>query len=850
MARAALRGILSHKARLLSTMLAVMLGVAMISGTLVLTDTLSRTFDDLFADVFEDTDAVVREQAAFEGPNQTGDQRGRVPASLIATVESVDGVALAEGNVQGYTQIVGRDGDPIGDPEMGAPTFGGNWSESDELNPFALVDGRAPQAEGEVVIDKKSADDGELRVGDTTTVLVQGPPQQVEVVGIVKFGDADSPGGASFALFTTDVAQRLIAEPGMFDSISVLADDGVTQPVLAERIAQVTPEGVEVLTGAEITKESQDDIQESLSFFKIFMIVFAIVALLVGSFMIFNTFSITVAQRTRENALLRAIGASRRQVLGAVLFEAFIVGLVASLIGLAVGLLVAAGLKALLAGFGIDLPSGGVVFTSRTVVISLLAGMVVTMVAAWSPARRAAKVPPVAAMRATDVGSSGYGSKLRMLVGLGVVALGVVSLLGGLFGGGDNPLPLVALGALLVFFGVSVLGRTVALPLSRAIGAPLPRVRGVSGKLARQNAMRNPKRTAATASALMIGVGLVGFITTLAASTRASIDASIDEAFIGDLVVDSGTMASGGLDPAFAQQVALLPEVAETAGLRYGAAEVDGDVMALTGVDLAGTSSLIDVEPLRGSPDDLDDRSIAMFDEEADDKGLELGDTVPVLFKDSGPQEMTLGLVYGEDALVGRAFLGLAAYEANFVDQYDFSVYVKGAPGVPLDELSAAVGGIAQDYPGAEVLDRDEYKAEQSQFVDRLLGLVYALLGLAILIALLGIANTLALSVLERTRELGVLRAVGMSRAQLRSTVRWESVIIALQGTLLGLLIGLFFGWALVTALADEGVERLAIPWTSLVVVIALAGLAGVLAAVLPARRAAKLDVLRAIVTE
>jgi putative ABC transport system permease protein len=453
-------------------------------------------------------------------------------------------------------------------------------------------------------------------------------------------------------------------------------------------------------------------------------------------------------------------------------------------------------------------------------------------------------------MRDVDVGSGGYGSKSRMLVGIGVVALGVVSLLGGLFGGGDNPLPLVALGALLVFFGVSVLGRTVALPLSRAIGSPLPRLRGIAGGLARQNAMRNPKRTAATASALMIGVGLVGFITTLAASTRASIDAAIDDAFTGDVVVDSGTMSSGGLDPEFALQVAQLPEVAEVAGLRYGAADVDGDVLRITGVDLANATQLVDVSPIEGSPADLGPNDIALFKDEAEDRDLQLGDAVPTLFKDTGQQEMTLAMIYDEDALVGKALLGLDAYEENFVDQFDFAVYVKAAPGVSVDELSVAVDGVAQDYPGAEVLDKNEYKADQSGFVDQLLGLVYALLGLAILIALLGIANTLALSVLERTRELGVLRAVGMSRSQLRSTVRWESVIIALQGTLLGLVIGLFFGWALVTALEDEGIDHLAIPWVSLLVVIVLAGLAGVLAAVLPARRAAKLDVLRAIVTE
>lgn len=850
MTKVMLRGIFEHKTRLLSTIVAVILGVAMVSGTLVLTDTLSKTFDDLFADVYEDTDAVVRERAAFEGPNQTGDQRGRVPASLVDEVASVDGVAVAEGSVQGYAQIVGKDGEPVGDPEMGPPTFGGNWSDSDALNPFTLVEGRPPEADDEVVIDKKSADDGGLAVGDTTTVLVQGPPQIVEVVGITRFGDADSPGGASFALLTTEAAQRLIAQPGMFDSVAVVADDGVSQREIASRIAEVVPSGVEVLTGDEITKESQDDIQENLSFFSTFMLVFAIVALLVGAFMIFNTFSITVAQRTRENALLRSIGASRRQVLTAVLLEALVVGVVASLIGLAAGLLVASGLKALLAGFGIDLPSGGVVFGARTVIVSLALGLIVTIIAALSPARRAAKIPPVTAMRVVDVGSTGYGSTLRIGVGVGIVLLGVIALLGGLFGGADNPLPPVGLGALLVFFGVSVLGRTVALPLSRFIGAPLPLVRGISGELARENAMRNPKRTAATASALMIGVGLVGFIAMLAASTRASLDAAVEDGFTGDLVVDSGTMMSGGLEPAFAQQVSALPEVEAATGLRFGAAEVDGDVVQLRGLDPQTAFEVIDVDMQQGAAADLGPTAIALSEDEADDKDLRLGDTVPVVFKDSGQQQMTVAMIYGEDALVGPAFLGLAAYEANFADQFDFEVYVKRAPDVSLSEARAAVERVAQGYPGADVLDEGEYKAELSKFVDQMLGLVYALLALAILIALLGIANTLALSVLERTRELGLLRAVGMSRSQLRSTVRWESVIIALQGTLLGLVIGLFFGWALVTALADEGIDRLAVPVPSLVAVIVLAGLAGVAAAVFPARRAAKLDVLRAVVTE
>ncbi len=850
MFRVTIKGLLAHKSRLAITTLAVMLGVAFMAGTLVLTDTIRNTFDDLFGDAYEGTDAVAREEAAFSNPNAAGEVRGRVDASLVDTVAAVDGVATAEGFIQGYARVIDKDGDPIGNPEMGAPTFGGNWNESPDLNTFVLVAGQPPRADNEIVIDKKSADDAGFRVGDTVTVVAQGPPQQLMLSGIAKFGDADSPGGASYVLFTTAAAQRLVAEPGKFDGVGAVADQGVSQRELADRIDAVVPAGVEVLTGEEITTESQSDIEANLSFFNTFMLIFAVVALLVGSFIIFNTFSITVAQRTRDNALLRAVGASKRQVLVSVLIEALIVAVVASLIGLVAGLAVAAALKALLAGFGFDLPAGPIVITPRTVVISLVVGVVITVVAALSPARKAGKVAPVAAMRDVEVGSTGYGSKLRIAVGTVVLGLGVLSLLAGLFGGGSGALPLVGLGALLVFFGVSILGRTVALPLSRMIGALLPRLRGITGTLARENAMRNPKRTAATASALMIGVGLIGFISIFAASTKASFNAAIDKSFTGDFVIDSGAFGTGGLDPGLAARVNDLPEVEAAAGVRVGAAEINGTPKQVTGVDPATAFDIIDVQPLQGDAAALDRNSIALFRDVADADNLAVGDTVPVVFKDTGPQQLTVAMIYGENQPAGDYLLGIDAYEANFTDQYDAFVFIDKANGVSTASALAAVERVANDYPGADVRDRAGFKKDQSTFVDRLLNLIYVMLLLAVVIALLGIGNTLALSILERTRELGLLRSVGMTRPQLRSTIRWESVIIAIQGTLLGLAIGLFFGWALVRALSDEGIDHFQIPYLTLAIVLVLAGLAGVLAAILPARRAAKLDVLRAIVTE
>jgi putative ABC transport system permease protein len=412
---------------------------------------------------------------------------------------------------------------------------------------------------------------------------------------------------------------------------------------------------------------------------------------------------------------------------------------------------------------------------------------------------------------------------------------------------------------LLVFFGVSALGRTVALPLSRVIGLPLPRLRGVVGDLARENAMRNPKRTAATASALMIGVGLVSFITIFAASTKASFSNTVDEAFTGDFIATSGQGGMGGVSPDFTADVNDLPEIDVAGGLRAGLAEVDGSSEQVLAPS-PEVFDLFDVDPSAGSPDDLDATSIAVFEDVADDKGLSLGDRVPVDFAATGSQELTVAMIYGDNAAAGDWLLGTDAFAANYPDQTDIQVFIKKADGVSSDDALAAVEGVAADYPGVDVLDQTEYKEEQMGFVDQMLGLVYALLGLAIIIALLGIGNTLALSILERTRELGVLRAVGMTRAQLRSAIRWESVIIAVQGSLLGLVIGVFFGWALVTAMGDEGLNTFAVPILpagrfgitrlSLVMVVVLAALAGVVAAVLPARRAARLDVLRAVVTE
>jgi putative ABC transport system permease protein len=420
----------------------------------------------------------------------------------------------------------------------------------------------------------------------------------------------------------------------------------------------------------------------------------------------------------------------------------------------------------------------------------------------------------------------------------------------GLFGPVARPVLVVGIGVLLVFFGVATLGRTIARPLSQAIGWPLCRLRGVTGELARQNAMRNPKRTAASASALMIGVGLVGFITVFVASSKASINAAVDRAFTGDVIVQSGGGFLGGVDPSMGQRIAKLPEVGASTAVRVGLAKVNGTSMTIIGVDPKTAFQIMDVRPENGSPKSLGTNQIAVYKKVAEDKHLRIGDTVPVVFKDTGLRRLTVALIYGEHQPAGDYFLGLDAYNANFVNRLDFGVYVKSAPGNTTQQTMAAVQSITRDYPGTKTQDQSAMKKDFVQPFNQMLALVYALLGLAIIIALLGIANTLALSVFERTRELGLLRAVGMTRRQLRSTIRWESVIIALQGTLLGIVVGIFFGWALVRAMTDQGIDVLRVPVGSLTIVVLLAFFAGIVAAVLPGRRAAQLDVLRAVVSE
>jgi putative ABC transport system permease protein len=647
-------------------------------------------------------------------------------------------------------------------------------------------------------------------------------------------------------MFDTPTAQQLTGLDGQFNDIAATAASGVSQQELTDSIRSVLPPGNEALTGDALVKESQTDIHDNLSFFSTFMLVFAVIAVFVGSFVIYNTFSIIVAQRSKEMALLRAIGATRRQVLGSVLGEAAVIGAVFSVVGLVAGIGLASLLKALLGAVGFDVPATGTVVTPTAMIVGFLTGFIVTMVVAFFPARRASKVPPIAAMRDVALDSSG-NSKVRFGAGLAVLASGIGLLCLGLFGKGSNALLSVGGGAAITFLGVAALGPVFAGPAARLLGAPLARGRGITGRLARENAMRNPKRTSSTAAALMIGVGLVGFFTIFSASFTASTNATIDKQYHGDFMIDSGQEGQGkaGLSHDVATQIAAVPGVNAVLAVQTSNAEVNGSGSGIAGVETGPLDQLADLQVLQGSFRSLDASGIAVSQQYADDHGYTLGSSVPARFE-SGSTEFTVDVIYKNRDLVGDYFLSREGFQAHVDTQNDAELFV-GADKSELASVRTAIDDITKPYPTATVQDVSEFKADQAAQINTLLTLVYVLLFLAIVIALLGIANTLALSIFERTRELGLMRAVGMTRRQVRSTVRLESVIIALLGTALGLMIGLFFGWAVVKALSSEGLNTLAVPAGPLVVVVLAAIVAGISAAILPARRASRLDILPAI---
>ncbi|MET9385596.1 ABC transporter permease [Streptomyces sp. NPDC002928] len=848
--RLSLSSLRAHKRRFAGTFLAVFLGVAFLAGTLVMGDTLRANFDTMFGEATAGTDAVVRSADAITTPGESQGVRQPVDTSLTATIERVPGAAAAAPEIQGAGQLVGSDGKPIGG--QGPPTLAGNWITDEQLNPYRLAEGRAPAKSGEVVVNRGAADKGGLKIGDTTTLRTP-DPVQVTIVGLATFGGEDGMAQVTFTGMTrADAEKYLTARPGEASSIQVRAGPGVSEKELVDRLTPVLPKGVEAITGQESAQENTDMISSQfLTVFTTLLLVFSGIALLVATFSIHNTFAIVVAQRARENALLRALGASRRQVTEATLVEASAVAVTASAAGLAGGIGIAAGLQALFPAVGFPFPEGDLVISGLSMLLPLAVGVVVCLGSALLPAVRAGRTAPLAALRETAVDQSG-ASRLRAVTGAALAALAVAVTIAGVLV--SPSLWPAGIGAALALVAFVVLGPVASTTAVRVLGSPLDGLRGVTGALARRNALRSPKRTAATASALMIGVAVVSLFTVFGASLKATMDQTVSRSFAGDVAVSTPSFGAGGsgLSPKLAGAVGGLPEVDTAVGLGRGVAEVDGSGRALTVTDPTALARTFDLGTVHGSLGDLGTDGIAVTQKEADKQGLTTGDTTRLTFTDGKQQTFTVRAVYGQSELAGDYVITRAAWAPHRTQDSDTVVAVSFKDGVSTDAGRAAVEKVAARYGNPEVQTRDEYAQSSAGGIDMMLTLVYALLALAVLIALLGIANTLTLAIHERTRELGLLRAVGQTRSQLRAMVRWESVLVAAFGTAGGLGLGAFLGWVLVKASdgTSDSAFTFAMPPVQLTVV-ALVGLAaGALAGLRPARRAARLDVLRAIATE
>ena len=846
MLRVTLKSLLARKLRLLLTASAVVLGVAFVSGTLMLGDTLNSTFDKLFATAYSGTDVGVRGKSAFDVNVADGgdpaQSRPPVPAEVLDTVRGVDGVREAEGDYAGFAQIVRPDGKVV--ETSGAPTIGGAWLGTSPLNPYRLVEGSAPTASGEVAVDSATATDNSLKVGDRIGVLTQTGPTEATVTGIVGFGDGTGLAGATITLFDQATARTVLSEGGGFSEVLAVGDGTVDDSTLRARVAKALPPGFVALTGDQLAAQESGSIKDALSFFSTFLLVFAVISIFVGSFIIFNTFSMLVAQRSRELALLRALGASRGQVNRAVVLEAGVVGLLGSTLGLGLGVLLSFGLQALVGALLGDLPSDGLVFRANTVFWAYLTGVVVTVLSAVAPARRATHIPPVAAL-SDDVALPAASLRRRAILGSVVLGLGVAAMAAGLVGGAG--ILWVGIGALGIFLGAAMLSPFLSRPMIGGLGSVLPRLWGSTGRLARENARRNPRRTAATASALMIGLALVAAGGVLGASITKSANAIIDKSIGADFIVTTANFTP--IPAAVADELRGVDGVDAVTAFRAGQAEIGGSVASLQGVTADTVDRTLRLDVVSGDLAALGRGEMLVSKKKATEQGWQVGDRIPVVFGRTGSTDLVLGGTYAENQIAGDYLISLGTYEQNYTQKLDQVVALTVKPDADVEAVRAGITRTA-DSSNLQIRDQSEFKDEQRQQINQLLGFIFVLLALAVLIAALGIVNTLALSVIERTREIGLLRAVGMGRRQVRRMIRLESVVISVFGTLLGLVLGVALGSALVQALNDEGIDQLVIPYGQLVVYLLVGAVIGVVAAVWPARRAARLDVLRAITTE
>lgn len=848
MLRIALKGVLARKGRLLLTALAIIAGCAFLSGVFVFSDTIRATFDRLFANAYASTDAYVRSANVIEG-DFGAESRDRLDVMLVDEVLTLPGVAEAFGDVQGFARITTADGQVLG--QVGPPKYGGVFIDS-TLSPWQLAEGAAPTSGTEVVIDRRSAKEGSVAVGDTVSITGASGVRDMTVTGIATFAGSDTAGGSTWALFDLATATEfVVGQPGKVDAIVVAGDGSLDDEALATSLEQAFGgREIEVLTGAEITAENQDAVERGLSFFTIFLTIFAAISLFVGSFIIYNVFSISAAQRQRENALLRAVGASRAQVTRILFVEALVVGVLGGVLGFGAGVLLATGIMRLLRATGFGPSDTQLVVQPSAFLITLVVGIVVTLVCAVVPALRSGRVPPLAAMRDVAVDRSAV-SRARLVTGIVFVALAVLGVALGVTG--DETW--LGLGVVAMFVSLVVLGPLLAAPLARALVRPLRAVRGVTGEIAARNAATSPKRTALTAGALAIGLALLVGVSTLGSSIKSSIRTTIADQLNGDYAIstdDAEGSGFGGLPVALTDDLLALPEVRNALGFGINLLNVleDGTPSAKTVVvvDPEQAGAMLELPFTAGSWSDLGPDGILVAADKAERDGLEVGSTIEAVFQDRSERALTVAGVFDSEAF-GNLIVSRELFAGQDTPQFLVQVLVVADPAIDPAVAEAAIRTVTDQYPTAELQTRDQFVDAQTAQVDGFLNFIYALLLMSVFIAVLGIVITLLLAVYERRRELGLVRAIGMTRPQVRSSVRWEAFVTAVLGVLMGVVLGLAMGWIVVRALNDQGLTTFSVSAVTVALFAVLAIVFAIGAAWVPANKAAKADILQAIAT-